>query len=83
MATAAAAAALASCTGASEKQEKVDWGLVYDGAITENVAGQVNLHPVKYDLRGITVAATRCSTAAAIWGWWARSRTTPPRTRAR
>ena len=68
MATAAAAAALASCTGASEKQEKVDWGLVYDGAITENVAGQVNLHPVKYDLRGITVAATRCSTAVAIWG---------------
>ena len=40
---------------------------MYDGAITENVAGQVNLHPVKYDLRGITVAATRCSTAAAIW----------------
>ena len=50
----ATAAVLGACTNAPEKE---DWGLVYDGAITENVAGQVNLHPVKYDLRGITVAA--------------------------
>ena len=50
----ATAAVLGACTDVPEKE---DWGLVYDGAITENVAGQVNLHPVKYDLRGITVAA--------------------------
>ena len=50
----ATAAVLGACSNAPEKE---DWGLVYDGAITENVAGQVNLHPVKYNLRGITVAA--------------------------
>lgn len=31
--------------------------LVYDGAITENIAGKVNIHPVKYDLHGIQIAA--------------------------
>lgn len=50
----ATSAVLGACANAPEKE---DWGLVYDGAITENVAGQVNLLPVKYDLRGITVAA--------------------------
>ena len=50
----ATAAVLGACTDVPEKE---DWGLVYDGAITENVAGQVNLFQVKYDLRGITVAA--------------------------
>ena len=50
----ATAAVLGACTDVPEKE---DWGHVYDGAITENVAGQVNLFPVKYDLRGITVAA--------------------------
>lgn len=31
--------------------------LAYEGAITENIQGRVNLHPVKYDLRGIQIAA--------------------------
>lgn len=31
--------------------------LVYDGAITENVKGKVNIHTVKYDLHGIQIAA--------------------------
>jgi hypothetical protein len=31
--------------------------LVYEGAITENIQGRVNLHPVKYDLHGIQIAA--------------------------
>lgn len=31
--------------------------LVYEGAITENVPGKVNIHPVKYKLNGIDIAA--------------------------
>ncbi|HPH46862.1 MAG TPA: alpha/beta hydrolase [Chryseolinea sp.] len=31
--------------------------LVYDGAITENVKGKVNIHPVTYKLNGISIAA--------------------------
>ncbi|EKN6042895.1 alpha/beta hydrolase [Yersinia enterocolitica] len=31
--------------------------MVYDGDITENVKGKVNIHPVKYDLHGIQIAA--------------------------
>ncbi|EBK7706523.1 alpha/beta hydrolase [Salmonella enterica] len=31
--------------------------MVYDGAITENVKGQVNIHPVKYNLHGIQIVA--------------------------
>jgi len=33
------------------------FGLVYQGAITENVSGQVNIHPVTYKLNGIQIAA--------------------------
>ncbi|MDV7719335.1 alpha/beta hydrolase [Pediococcus ethanolidurans] len=33
------------------------WGLVYDGAITENVDGQVNIHPVSYLCNHVTVDA--------------------------
>lgn len=33
------------------------WGMVYDGAIKENVEGKVNIHPIAYMLDGIKIAA--------------------------
>lgn len=33
------------------------WGLVYEDAITQNIAGQVNINPVTYKQNGIDIAA--------------------------
>lgn len=33
------------------------FGLVYKGAIIENIPGKVNIHPVSYQLNGLTIAA--------------------------
>jgi len=50
--------AMAGVTFASAADYKKNpFTLVYDGAISENVKGKVNIHPVKYDLHGIQIAA--------------------------
>ena len=41
---------------AADKKEN-PFGLVYGGAITENVKSQVNIHPVTYKLNGLDIAA--------------------------
>lgn len=33
------------------------WGLVYDNAVMENVKGEVNIHPITYDLGGLKISA--------------------------
>lgn len=42
---------------ARAQQLQNPFGLVYQGAITENVEGKINIHPVTYKLNGITIAA--------------------------
>ena len=42
---------------ASGTPAKNPFGLVYRGAITENVKGKVNIHPVQYELHGNKIAS--------------------------
>lgn len=51
----AAADTVVAQTG--QQPRKNAYTLVYEGAITENVKGKVNIHPVKYKLNGIDIAA--------------------------
>ena len=56
----------------AQAQKLNPWELVYDGALTENVAGEVQIRPVTYMVDGISVSAS----AAAVATPWARRRAT-------
>ncbi len=55
--TAAMIMALGITCAAGAAPAKNPYGLVYNGAITQNMVGQVNIHPVSYSLHGVKIAA--------------------------
>lgn len=57
IATSIAATDAVSAQSTQRRYQHNPFTLVYDGAITENVKGKVNIHPVTYKLNGIDIAA--------------------------
>lgn len=57
IATSIAATDVVDAQSVQQKYQQNPWTLVYEGAITENVKGKVNIHPVTYKLNGIDIAA--------------------------
>ncbi|MFB9134489.1 alpha/beta hydrolase [Vibrio olivae] len=52
----AAVIGLSTSVSAADYQQN-PFTLTYEGAITQNVAGKVNIHPVNYDLHGLKISA--------------------------
>ena len=48
---------MSSAQNTQKEQKQNPYTLVYDGAITENIIGKVNIHPVTYKIKEITIVA--------------------------
>lgn len=46
-----------SCAASAEDYRQNPFTLTYEGAITENIKGKVNIHPVTYKLNGLDIVA--------------------------
>ena len=51
------AISFADAQTAQKSNQQNPWTLVYEGAITENVKGKVNIHPVTYKIKDIAIVA--------------------------